>query len=170
MTSEYPPVRTGLPGSFGATPLSIRPPQPWDLPEEPEDQLEDDLTGDDSRLISDEAITGRRAGEVDIDSGLVRDRAIPQPLRNPAVPPPPGEGSHDHEQGHPQPVPTEPRTDAPADSSSISAPKPPVTGDRAVDEAMELVSDSFGADLDLQLQAYESAHQTLQDRLADVES
>ncbi|GLY32387.1 hypothetical protein [Kineosporia sp. NBRC 101731] len=133
MTSEYPPVRTGLPGSFGATPLSIRPPQPWDLPaepEEPEEQLEDeepledDPTGDDSRFTSGGAITGR----------------------------------------------SETAADAPATSSSISAPRPPVTGDRAVDEAMELVSDSFGADLDFQLQAYESAHQTLQDRLADVES
>lgn len=55
-------------------------------------------------------------------------------------------------------------------SSSITAPEPPVTGDRAVDEAMELVSDAFGADLDFQLEAYESAHRTLQDRLADVES
>ncbi|GLY19857.1 hypothetical protein LWF15_28240 [Kineosporia rhizophila] len=51
-----------------------------------------------------------------------------------------------------------------------AAPKPPVTGDQAVDEAMELVSDASGADLDFQLEAYESAHQTLQDRLADVES
>ncbi|GAB3266864.1 hypothetical protein GCM10027456_51280 [Kineosporia babensis] len=39
-----------------------------------------------------------------------------------------------------------------------------------MDEAMELVSDAFGGDLDFQLEAYESAHQTLQDRLADVES
>ncbi|MBT0772555.1 hypothetical protein KIH74_26655 [Kineosporia sp. J2-2] len=44
-----------------------------------------------------------------------------------------------------------------------------MTGDHAVDEAMELVADTFGAGLDLQLQAYESAHRTLQDRLADVE-
>jgi hypothetical protein len=59
---------------------------------------------------------------------------------------------------------------SPVSASSIQAPKPPVTGDRAVDEAMELVSDAAGADLDFQLEAYESAHQTLQDRLADVES
>ncbi len=45
-----------------------------------------------------------------------------------------------------------------------------MTGDQAVDEAMELISDTFGAELDYQLEAYESAHQTLQDRLADVES
>ena len=55
-------------------------------------------------------------------------------------------------------------------ASPITAPKPPVTGDQAVDEAMELISDTFGAELDYQLEAYESAHQTLQDRLADVES
>jgi len=50
------------------------------------------------------------------------------------------------------------------------APKPPVTGDQAVDEALDLIADTFGAELDLQLEVYESAHQTLQDRLADVES
>jgi hypothetical protein len=55
-------------------------------------------------------------------------------------------------------------------SSFITVAKPPVTGDRAVDEAMELISDTFGAELDQQLEAYEAAHQTLQDRLADVES
>lgn len=66
-------------------------------------------------------------------------------------------------------VPPTPETgDSP--TSTINAPKPPVTGDQAVDEAMELISDTFGAELDYQLEAYESAHQTLQDRLADVES
>ena len=51
-----------------------------------------------------------------------------------------------------------------------AVPQSPVTGDQAVDEAMELVADMFGAELDQQLEAYEAAHQTLQDRLADVES
>jgi hypothetical protein len=69
----------------------------------------------------------------------------------------------------PEPVLPTPDT-AGAPASSIPAPKPPVTGDQAVDEAMELISDTFGAELDLQLEAYEAAHQTLQDRLADVES
>lgn len=85
---------------------------------------------------------------------------------------PAGEGGADERDHVDQPGHLEnPASPAsPVTSSSISAPKPPVTGDRAVDEAMELVSDAFGADLDFQLEAYESAHQTLQDRLADVES
>ncbi len=80
--------------------------------------------------------------------------------------PPVGEGPTETEP----PTHPAPETEAATPSSISAVPRPPVTGDRAVDEAMELVSDAFGAELDFQLEAYEAAHQTLQDRLADVES
>ncbi len=87
--------------------------------------------------------------------------------------PPVGEGLPESEPFEARPdeeVPAETEASTPSIVSEPSAPKPPVTGDQAVDEAMELVSDAFGAGLDFQLEAYEAAHQTLQDRLADVES
>jgi hypothetical protein len=52
----------------------------------------------------------------------------------------------------------------------VTAPEPPSTGDPGVDEAVRLVAGAVHGSLDDQLVAYESAHRTLQDRLADVES
>jgi hypothetical protein len=48
-------------------------------------------------------------------------------------------------------------------------PPPPVTGDDAVDAATAEVGDTAGDPLEARLAAYERAHRTLQDRLADVE-
>ena len=46
---------------------------------------------------------------------------------------------------------------------------PPVTGDAAVDAAMVEATAATDQPLEAQLAAYERAHRTLQDRLADVE-
>jgi hypothetical protein len=48
-------------------------------------------------------------------------------------------------------------------------PAPPATGDPAVDEATADVAATAGEPLETRLAAYERAHRTLQDRLADVE-
>ena len=48
-------------------------------------------------------------------------------------------------------------------------PAPPVTGDDAVDAATAEVADTAADPLETRLAAYERAHRTLQDRLADVE-
>jgi len=49
-------------------------------------------------------------------------------------------------------------------------PPPPVTGDDFVDAATAEVADTAADPLEARLAAYERAHRTLQDRLADVES
>ena len=46
---------------------------------------------------------------------------------------------------------------------------PPATGDPAVDQATVEVAATSGEPLETRLAAYERAHRTLQDRLADVE-
>ena len=48
-------------------------------------------------------------------------------------------------------------------------PPPPRTGDEAVDEATDEVAATRADSLESRLAAYEGAHRTLQDRLADVE-
>jgi hypothetical protein len=48
-------------------------------------------------------------------------------------------------------------------------PPPPRTGDEAVDEATDEVAATRADSLETRLAAYERAHRTLQDRLADVE-
>jgi hypothetical protein len=48
-------------------------------------------------------------------------------------------------------------------------PQPPRTGDEAVDEAVRGLAWAMSGSLEEQLAAYEVAHRTLQDRLADVE-
>ena len=48
-------------------------------------------------------------------------------------------------------------------------PDPPQTGDSAVDQAISAVAQAIGGPLEEQLTAYDAAHRTLQDRLADVE-
>jgi hypothetical protein len=48
-------------------------------------------------------------------------------------------------------------------------PPPPETGDQAVDEATAEVAATAAEPLETRLAAYERAHRTLQDRLADVE-
>ena len=48
-------------------------------------------------------------------------------------------------------------------------PPPPRTGDEAVDQATEEVAATGSEPLETRLAAYERAHRTLQDRLADVE-
>ena len=48
-------------------------------------------------------------------------------------------------------------------------PPPPVTGDDFVDAATAEVADTAADPLEARLAAYERAHRTLQDRLADVE-
>jgi hypothetical protein len=53
--------------------------------------------------------------------------------------------------------------------AQIDVPEPPQTGDPAVDDAITAVAQAVGGSLEEQLAAYEAAHGTLQDRLADVE-
>jgi hypothetical protein len=48
-------------------------------------------------------------------------------------------------------------------------PDPPHTGDPAVDQVISAVAAAVGGPLEEQLAAYDTAHRTLQDRLADVE-
>jgi hypothetical protein len=48
-------------------------------------------------------------------------------------------------------------------------PEPPRTGDPAVDEVIDAVARAVRGPLEVQLAAYETAHRTLQARLADVE-
>jgi hypothetical protein len=67
---------------------------------------------------------------------------------------------------HPRPEIAEPQGTAVADEPEDP---PPATGDEAVDEATAEVAASFGETLEVRLAAYERAHRTLQDRLADVE-
>lgn len=181
MTSDHPPVRPGLPGTFTPTPLSVRPPQPWALPEEPLAGVGSEadpgsaehahVAGQDDteRPDNNDAITGRESGSEETSdlwaTGAPRDgRAA-------------GEAA-----GGTETADTTGGTEAPDVMGVVggveaagppdpvrTVPPPPVTGDQAVDEAMELVADTFGADLDHELAAYEAAHRILQDRLADVE-
>jgi len=65
--------------------------------------------------------------------------------------------------------PTGAATDVPPDGPR-DEPPPPVTGDDAVDAATAEVADTAADPLEARLAAYERAHRTLQDRLADVES
>jgi hypothetical protein len=58
-------------------------------------------------------------------------------------------------------------TDA-TDATAAEDP-PPTTGDPAVDDATAEVAATAGEPLETRLAAYERAHRTLQDRLADVE-
>jgi len=60
----------------------------------------------------------------------------------------------------------------PDDTQELSLddlPKPPFTGDSAVDSVTDEVRVAAAGPLEGQLAAYERAHRTLQDRLADVE-
>lgn len=52
---------------------------------------------------------------------------------------------------------------------SVEVPEPPSTGDDAVDQAVRSLAGAMNGSLEEQVAAYESAHRTLQDRLADVE-
>jgi hypothetical protein len=61
-----------------------------------------------------------------------------------------------------------PATDRPPEGPR-DEPDPPVTGDDAVDAATAEVADTAADPLEARLTAYERAHRTLQDRLADVE-
>jgi hypothetical protein len=60
------------------------------------------------------------------------------------------------------------------DAGAIDVPEPPHTGDPGVDEALDrlarAVQGAPDGPLDGQVGAYDAAHRTLQDRLADVES
>jgi hypothetical protein len=60
-------------------------------------------------------------------------------------------------------------TDQPED---LPEPMPalPYTGDEVIDQATAALTQAMREPLELQVQAYERAHRTLQDRLADVES
>jgi hypothetical protein len=55
------------------------------------------------------------------------------------------------------------------DEPGFEVPEPPQTGDPEVDEAVAAIAVAVGGPLEEQLAVYESAHRTLQDRLADVE-
>lgn len=58
------------------------------------------------------------------------------------------------------------------DDSAAGAPvvpDAPQTGDQAVDEAVRLLAEAMSGPLEEQADAYDLAHRTLQDRLADVE-
>ena len=57
----------------------------------------------------------------------------------------------------------------PEGGPGFAIPDPPQTGDLEVDAALAALADSIGGSLEEQLAAYEAAHRTLQDRLADVE-
>ena len=69
---------------------------------------------------------------------------------------------------------TDPTTDHTTDHTTDPSPAlaeapPPATGDPTVDQATAEVAATFGEPLETRLAAYERAHRTLQDRLADVE-
>jgi hypothetical protein len=55
------------------------------------------------------------------------------------------------------------------DEPAPDHPEPPRTGDPAVDEVIDAVARAVRGPLEVQLAAYETAHRTLQARLADVE-
>jgi hypothetical protein len=55
------------------------------------------------------------------------------------------------------------------EEAAFDFPDPPQTGDPAVDQAIGAVAQAIGGPLEEQLTAYDAAHRTLQDRLADVE-
>jgi hypothetical protein len=80
------------------------------------------------------------------DAASAAGAAAPEP--DPAPDPEPDQ-RHEQHQGH--------------------EPAPPATGDPAVDEATADVAATAGETLETRLAAYERAHRTLQDRLADVE-
>jgi hypothetical protein len=71
----------------------------------------------------------------------------------------------DDAQGDNEPVDNEPSDDEPG----FEVPDPPQTGDPEVDQAVAALAVAVGGPLEEQLAVYESAHRTLQDRLADVE-
>ena len=56
------------------------------------------------------------------------------------------------------------------EAGASQLPVPPQSGDPAVDEASRALALVMHEPLELQVQEYERAHRTLQDRLADVES
>jgi hypothetical protein len=64
-----------------------------------------------------------------------------------------------------EPETQEPETQEPAPEY----PDPPRTGDPAVDRVLDAVAGAVSGPLEEQLSAYDAAHRTLQDRLADVE-
>lgn len=74
----------------------------------------------------------------------------------------------------PEHVETTPETDdvAGAVDGAVGAPvvpDAPDTADSAVDGAVRLLAEAMSGSLEEQVEAYELAHRTLQDRLADVE-
>ena len=68
----------------------------------------------------------------------------------------------------PEPAPDQ-GSEAPDQREDQHEDPPPVTGDATVDEATAEVAATSGEALESRLAAYERAHRTLQDRLADVE-
>jgi len=58
---------------------------------------------------------------------------------------------------------------AAAASDGSAIPEPPVTGDHAVDEATATLAAASRAPLEQQVAAFDAAHRTLQDRLADID-
>jgi hypothetical protein len=59
-------------------------------------------------------------------------------------------------------------TDDP-EAEAIDYPDPPRTGDAEIDEAIEALATAVNGPLEERLTAFDAAHRTLQDRLADVE-
>jgi hypothetical protein len=55
------------------------------------------------------------------------------------------------------------------DGATDDVPEPPLTGDAGVDRALAGLADAVRGPLDGQVAAYDAAHRTLQDRLADGE-
>jgi hypothetical protein len=55
------------------------------------------------------------------------------------------------------------------DAASRVYPEPPITGDPEVDEVIAALAHAVTGPLQQQLDVYDSAYRTLQDRLADVE-
>jgi hypothetical protein len=55
------------------------------------------------------------------------------------------------------------------EGEAVHYPEPPRTGDAEIDEAIGALAHAVGGPLEERLTAFDAAHRTLQDRLADVE-
>jgi hypothetical protein len=84
----------------------------------------------------------------------------PEPASQPAEEEPPVDGQVQNSD--------EDLADDP-DAEPIEYPDPPLTGDPEIDEAINALARVVGGSLEDRLTAFEAAHRTLQDRLADVE-
>lgn len=102
-----------------------------------------------------------------------RDQAAPPAQGDPGEPPAGAVRESVRDLLGPAPAPGQagdPASSGPRpEGAAPTVPDPPRTGDPAVDAVLAEVAAASTEPLEVQLAAYERAHRTLQDRLADVE-